>query len=65
MSYLLQFTALDLASIAQKLDAMEQSYDENNQGKSTNMDDSGQSQCRMTVASLTWDPTQASSQFKY
>jgi ataxin-3 len=41
MSYLPQFTALDLASIAQKLDAMEQSYDDNNEGKSTNMDDSG------------------------
>ncbi|CCA66347.1 hypothetical protein PIIN_00033 [Serendipita indica DSM 11827] len=35
------FTATDLASIAQNLDAMEQSYDENHRGRSTNMDDSG------------------------
>lgn len=37
-----QFTAPDLAAIAQSLDALEASYDEANNGRqSTNMDDTG------------------------
>lgn len=38
---LVQFTAPDLSAIASSLDTMEQSYDDNNRGTSTNMDDTG------------------------
>jgi Ataxin-3 len=36
-----QFTAPDLSAIARSLDVLEQSYDNDNSGGSTNMDDTG------------------------